>query len=106
MNATISSGISVTVSVASMPIKLRMTSGMIAIPTMRTTRPVTSVGNRARRRCIIRERRTSKEPAMAVMPKRRESPPVCAARSDAGRYEGPQTEGQRYPEPIPFFFNA
>ena len=43
---------------------------------------------------------------MAVMPKRRESPPVFAARSDAGRYEGPQTEGQRYPEPILFFLNA
>ncbi len=56
----------------------------------------------ARRRCITRERRTSKEPAMAVMPKTRESPPVFAARSDAGRYKGPQTEGQRNP----FFFNA
>ena len=64
-------------------------------PTIITISPVTSAGNRTRRRCTRRENAISNSPTSAVIPNTSDRPPVFAARIEALRKEGPHSCGQR-----------
>jgi hypothetical protein len=79
---------------------------MTTIPTRATTVPVTSGGKRDLRCRIAREKRDSRRPNNILIPKIKGNPPRDAACTDALKYVGLLMEGQRYPEPMPFFFSA
>ena len=76
-------------------------TGTRLTPTMNTTRPVISVGNRNARRWTKRAKTISTSPATIVMPRIKGSPPSQAAAIEAAKKFGPQRFGQRNPEPMP-----
>ena len=66
-----------------------------SIPTIATTRPVTSGGNSLRKGFITRESSVSKNPENIVMPHISGSPPAFPAKIDAEMYAGPGENGHK-----------
>ena len=99
--ATISEALSIGSPLKSMWRNLETPTGMRPTPTMNTTRPVTSAGNRKASRCTKRANTISTSPAKIVMPRISGMPPSQAAVIEAAKKFGPQRLGHRKPEPSP-----
>ena len=83
------------------PMNFEALSGTRDSPTMSTTSPVISGGNRKPSRWISRAKIASIRPAAMVMPRIRGSPPSQAAFIETPKKLGPHRLGHRNPEPKP-----